>query len=42
MPVAIYETEEKAQEGRKIAETIGGQNKTLNEVIDFHGVVIHR
>ena len=41
MHLAIYETEEKAEEARQIAENIARQHDALPEVIDFHGEVIH-
>ena len=42
MLVAIYETEEKAEEARQVAENIAGKHEALHEVIDFHGEVIHQ
>ena len=42
MLVAIYETQEKAEEARQIAENIARQHDALHEVIDFHGEVIHQ
>ena len=42
MLIAIYETEEKAEEARQIAENLSGKHDALHEVIDFHGEVIHQ
>ena len=42
MLVAIYETAEKAEEARQLAEKLSGKHDALHEVIDFHGEVIHQ
>ena len=42
MPLAIYETEEEAEDAGHIAKNIAGQHVSLHEAIDFHCEVIHQ